>query len=512
MSDWTSGYVADVNYTYGYYQELNPLRVRMAFLDAGLVPPAIGHACELGFGQGLSANIHASAAVTSWCGTDFNPAQAAFAQDLAAAADSGARWFDEAFEQFCQRDDLPDFDYIGLHGIWSWVSDANRRVIVDFLKRKLKVGGVLYISYNSQPGQSSIVPLRHLLTEHADVMGVPGQGIVARIDAAIEFVEKLIQLDSTYARANPTFLDRLKKMKTQDKHYLAHEYFNRDWLPMHFSEMAATLADAKLSYACSAHYLDHIEGINFKPDQSAFLKSIPDPLMRETTRDFIVNQQFRRDYWVKGARTLSKFEKTEQILAQSVVLVTPRAKVKLSAAGALGEGVMEASAYAPLLDLMADHKVRTVGEIANALAAQKIPLHYVTESVMILMGKYDMAAAQSAADIAAARPRTAGLNARLIQRARSMNDIVHLASPVTGGGVMVPRFEQLFMLARSHGMTTPQQWADFTAKLLSSQSQRLLVEGNTLATPEDDRAELLRQAQEFADERLAMLQALGIAD
>lgn len=36
MSDWTAGYVADIGYTYGYYTELNPLRVRLAFLNAGL--------------------------------------------------------------------------------------------------------------------------------------------------------------------------------------------------------------------------------------------------------------------------------------------------------------------------------------------------------------------------------------------------------------------------------------------------------------------------------------------
>ena len=36
MTDWTAGYVADIGYTYGYYTELNPLRVRLAFLNAGL--------------------------------------------------------------------------------------------------------------------------------------------------------------------------------------------------------------------------------------------------------------------------------------------------------------------------------------------------------------------------------------------------------------------------------------------------------------------------------------------
>ena len=70
MSDWTAGYVADIGYTFGYYAELNPLRVKLAFLNAGLHFPEVGVACELGFGQGVSANIHAAASVTAWYGTD----------------------------------------------------------------------------------------------------------------------------------------------------------------------------------------------------------------------------------------------------------------------------------------------------------------------------------------------------------------------------------------------------------------------------------------------------------
>jgi len=73
QSDWTAGYVADIGYTYGYYLELNPQRVKLAFLNAGLVSPEFGTACELGFGQGLSANMHAAASVCSWHGTDFCP-------------------------------------------------------------------------------------------------------------------------------------------------------------------------------------------------------------------------------------------------------------------------------------------------------------------------------------------------------------------------------------------------------------------------------------------------------
>ena len=102
MSDWTAGYVADIGYTYGYYTELNPLRVRLAFLNAGLQPPSMGAACELGFGQGLSANLHAAASVVQWHGTDFNPAQAGFAQELAQVAESGAQLYTRI--RFCQPD------------------------------------------------------------------------------------------------------------------------------------------------------------------------------------------------------------------------------------------------------------------------------------------------------------------------------------------------------------------------------------------------------------------------
>ena len=190
MTDWTSGYVANIGYTFGYYQELNPQRVKLAFLNAGLVAPEFGTACELGFGQGLSANMHAAASVCSWHGTDFNPAQAGFAQELASVSDANVHLFDESFAEFAQRD-MPEFDYLGLHGIWSWISDENRQVIVDFIRKKLKVGGVLYISYNTLPGWGTFAPMRHLMTEHAEIIGADGVGIVSRIDGALDFTEKL---------------------------------------------------------------------------------------------------------------------------------------------------------------------------------------------------------------------------------------------------------------------------------------------------------------------------------
>lgn len=510
MSEWTSGYVVDIGYTFGYYPELNPLRLRLAFLHAGLVAPAVGSACELGFGQGMSVNLHAAASVTQWSGTDFNPSQAGFARELAAASGAGAELYNEAFAEFSNRPDLPDFDYIGLHGIWSWVSDENRSIIVDFIRRKLKVGGVLYISYNTQPGWAPMVPMRDLLTEHCEIMGVPGGGIVPRIDGALAFSEKLLATNPAYARANPNMVEWLKKIKEKNRSYLAHEYFNRDWMPMSFSTMAGWLMPTKLSYACSAHYFDHVDAVNLTTEQQAFLNEIPDSMFRETVRDFMVNQQFRRDYWVKGARRLNATEQSEALCNQRVILVEPRGDVSFKVTGALGEATLQEAVYGPILDELADHRPKTLAQIEWTVKSQNIGLGQIVQAALLLIGSGRLAAVQDDELIAKARKRTDKINAFLCNRARGSDDITHLASPVTGGGVAVDRFRQLFLLANSHGKKYPAEWAQFAWQILAAQNQKITREGKVLESADECLMALGAHADVFAEKQLPILNALGI--
>jgi len=510
MSDWTAGYVADIGYTYGYYTELNPLRIQLAFLKAGLAMPEVGTACELGFGQGLSANIHAAASTTEWHGTDFNPSQAAFAQELGQRSGANAHWHDDAFEAFAEREDLPQFDYIGLHGIWSWISDDNRAVLVDFIRRKLKVGGVLYISYNTQPGWAAFGPMRHLMAEHAEVLGAEGGGTVSRVDGAIEFADKLLKTNPAYARANPGIAQRVEKLKTQNRQYLAHEYFNRDWHPMPFADMADWLEPAKVQFACSAHYPDHVDSINLSKEQQGLLNEIPDAGFRQSVRDFMVNQQFRKDYWVKGVRKAEAFAQADQLKQTRVILTTPRDQVPLKIQGALGEAEMTPRIYGPILDQLADHAPKSLAQLEKALAAQKINLAQLLEASLLLAGTGHLALVQDDKTIKQAKKQTEALNTHLISLARASNDIHHLASPVTGGGVAAGRFEQLFLMALKQGHQEPEAWAKATWHLLSAQGQKLVKEGNTLESAEDNLKELTEQANTFAETRLPILKALQV--
>jgi hypothetical protein len=292
---------------------------------------------------------------------------------------------------------------------------------------------------------------------------------------------------------------------------LAHEYFNRDWHPMHFGTMAEWLEPAKLTYACSAHYLDYVEAVNLTAEQQAFLADIHDPMFKQTVRDFMVNQQFRRDYWVKGARRLSPLEQAEGLRGQRLLMTAHRPDVSLKVTGALGEANLTESIYVPILDLMADHKVRTLAQIEQAVKDSGITFAQLIQAVLVLCGNGTFSAVQDDTATSKAKKHTDKLNTHLMLKARSSNDITFLASPVTGGGVMIGRFQQLFVLAVQQGKKKPEDWAAFVAQILASQGQKIVKEGKPLETAEENLAELTAQANEFAVKQLNILKALQIA-
>lgn len=514
MSDWTDGYVTEVDYTYGYYQELNPLRLSWALTNSGFVPPVAGKeglkVCELGFGLGMSLNMHAAAQPGSFWGTDFNPAQASFAQSLAKASGADAHLFDDAFAEFAEREGVPEFDVIGLHGIWSWVSDENRRVIVDFIRRYLKVGGAVYVSYNSLPGWANGMPLRQLMVEYSESMGAPGSGVVQRIDAALDFCQKLADTNPGAMKANPLLADRLARIKGQSRNYLAHEYFNRDWKPMYFSEMANWLQPAKLSFAASAFPFDHLLPINLTQQQIELYQSVHDPVLREVVKDFCVNQQFRRDIWVRGGIRLKPTEMATALRQQRVVLTENARMVELKANAALGEVSLNEAVYRPVIDALADHQPRTLAEIEKAVTG-KMAFSQLREAITVLVGKGAITFAQTDEVASAQRKRTDLLNAAITRLSETRNDLSFLASPVTGGGVPVGRLSQLFLAARRAGRKSTREWAEYTWAILGGQGERLIKDGKTLETPEANLEELHLQAQGFSDGLLPRMRALQIA-
>jgi hypothetical protein len=281
---------------------------------------------------------------------------------------------------------------------------------------------------------------------------------------------------------------------------------------MAFAEMAEILGQAKLSYACSAHYLDHVDALNLTPEQQRLLDELPDPMFRQSVRDFVVNQQFRRDYWVKGVRRLSPLEQAEALRRCRVILtIGDRSQFAFTMTGAMGPREISEVVYNQLLDVLEDRRAKTIAEIEQALSGAGLRLATIYEAVMLLAGRGDLAFVQDDETQAAVLASTARLNGFMLDKARSSGVLSVLASPVTGAGFTVPRFHQLFLLARRQGISDPQALAHLVWELLVSQNQRMVRDGRTLEAPEENLTELMHEVREFTEKGLPVLNALQIA-
>lgn len=72
------------------------------------------------------------------------------------------------------------------------------------------------------------------------------------------------------------------------------------------------------------------------------------------------------------------------------------------------------------------------------------------------------------------------------------------------------RFQQLFLLSKSRGKKHPVEWAQFVWQLLGAQGQKIIKDGKTLETADENLTELMEQANTFAEKQLPILKVLGI--
>jgi SAM-dependent methyltransferase len=234
------GYVDEIPYTYGYHTAMNPRLMQWTVARAGFQPPDVRSACELGFGRGVSLAIHGSLGTAQWQGTDFNPEHARSALALCEGCEPQPEIHADSFAEYFARADLPDFDFIALHAVWSWISRENRARLVAFIRQRLRPGGALYLSYNLLPGWQPMLALREQLVARAEVARQGGLPIGAAIRQAIVEIERL----------EPEHDVILHALKRRSVSYLAHEFFNRDWHPMAPEAVADELAAAGVRRIC----------------------------------------------------------------------------------------------------------------------------------------------------------------------------------------------------------------------------------------------------------------------
>jgi SAM-dependent methyltransferase len=513
---WSQGYVTDVSYTNSFFRELSPAWLNHVAMANGAHPRLLDEEfthIDLGCGLGQSVNVLAACFPRgSFYGVDFNPAHIDTAQHLAKQLGiDNAHFIERAFEELLEVD-LPDFDFVTLHGIYSWIGDETRAAVQRFIYKKLKPGGIVYNSYNCLPGWTNEAPIRRLLLE----FGQTHHGDSAlRVEKAAKDAEEMAALKLGYFRANPTAADQVGKLTKRATNYLAHEYLNASWTTFYSADVADEMEAAKLTYLGSATLMEnHLELM--MPDPAvAYCKKQPTDRLRQLAQDFLVGQRFRRDVYVRGHPRLARGETSRHLrnacfaLPGPVEDFTDKTKVprgEISFDQKSAQMIREALAKG---SLTLDQIIETTGAKKNIQELERTVL------LMTAVGKLTpVGSAFQPSDLSAKPERIRivdSINRRLIDLGRQSVARQYLIAPQVGSGLAIDALDAVALGLLEEGAPTT-KLAAAVGEELKSRGIRVNKDGAPITDEKEAAAKTGEIVYRFLSRAVPTLMRYGVVE
>ncbi len=393
-------YRTDVLYVSHYTHRLSPAFMRFALLLRGYDLPARAAGqpfryLELGFGRGDSLIAHAASTDGEFWGVDFLPGHCDAARKLAEAAGLGdrCRILCSAFAEVADRaeaGELPLFDVIALHGVWSWVDAENREHILRIIRSRLREGGAAYVSYNALPGWAIFTPLRDALIGMMEERAAarPEEDAEARIRMVMERLVALTETDGAYFRLNPLCGVYLAEMAKKPSAFLAHDFFNPTWRAFSFRDVAADFSKAGCVFAASTDLFHHADSF-LSGETAERIRGTADPRLAETLRDLALNTQFRADLFLRAPRRMAA-EEFRAKLADAVLClaVAPEdaRNIALDIVYGLGKARLDAALCRPIMDALARNggMATRLGDLPGGLPSSEGDMRRLLECLAIM--------------------------------------------------------------------------------------------------------------------------------
>ncbi|TQV80452.1 class I SAM-dependent methyltransferase [Denitrobaculum tricleocarpae] len=515
MSSWDAGYISDIEYVPGFYKQQAPIYLNFACMLNGYEPVSLKRGftyCELGCGQGLTALMLAAANPQGeFHAMDFNPAHIARAERQVTETGLTNITFHEAgFDDFAQGrvEKLPQFDFVTMHGVYSWINDENKAAIVTFLSRYLKPGGIVYVSYNSMPDTTAGLPLQRMFSEFSRLM--PGRSDM-QVERALKFATELRDSGANFFADNKRLDYLIKTWEGEGGQYLAHEYLNAHWTPLYHADVARDLAPAKLSHVASCILLENFPDLTLTPEQKEILNQVQIPEIRETFKDYYLSRTLRQDVFVRGARRMSR-ERQNQLFAElQIATVVPRTDASTKVLAPRGHIEVSAEVYGEVFDALSEGP-KTMFELMALPAIQKHPESTMQEIAGILIGSNQaQPVAGPAAGTAAESLRS--LNHLLCKQTRAENAQLSsaLASQRLASAVPVTSLETLVFLGLCEGLDKdPDAFASFIWKTYEDRGERLIKDGQPVEGRENNLQHVSERLQELLSKKKPIWESLGM--
>jgi SAM-dependent methyltransferase len=507
----TQGYTTDTPYTWGYYGELSPIFLNYVCALNGHYPVPIEKEfsyCELGCGFGVTTNGLAQLFPQGqFTGIDFNEKHIDAAHEL--AEESGISNVDFKALDFNElaAANLPQYVFIVLHGVYSWVDPETRDNIRKFLRANLKEDGVAYVSYDCLPGWAALAPLRDVVLTHTAAMTTDD---TMKAQAGLDYLDFMASNNAAFFTDNPPAKEFLAEIKTKDIRYVAHEMFVAFSKPYYFHQVATEFRSAGLSYSGSA--LLHLNFIDL-----AVPAEFREILLKATSRnefesrgDFIRNQRFRQDVFKNSRKTMDEEEQLEAL--SKIVFGTICTAVEFQTSAVFGDVELNygGDLFANLIELLSGTP-KSAAELAEMDEFKAYPLDLIIDGIKFLSAGKQLvpmaadAKARSDQDTEADRyilPNA--FNIQLLKRWLLKQDAVVMMAPRAGIGIEVSMADALFALClvEANREEVP-NWV----------FQRLLESGQQMVFGEGSESEAIAVAVEkFRETRLPKFLELGILE
>jgi len=516
MAGWDDGYVTDVAYTTNFYREITPAWLATSCLLLGQRPPDVTRPfryADLGCGHGFTALVIAATCPEAevW-GFDFNPAHVEWATRLAAEAGLANAHFAEAsFADLAARPEaaLPSFDFMVSHGVLSWISPENRRLMVEVIRQRLRPGGLAYVSYNVTTGWAGMVPLRVLMR----MLAVANP---ARTDLAaagiLDFIDRMKAAGALFFQANPRVETRLDDIRKQDPRYIAHEYLNRDWHPVMFAEVAEAMAEAKCGFFGSATLSENVDALAAPPGMVPLLAESGDPVLRETLRDFASAQAFRRDLYRRG---LSPIPASEHQIMLDELAIAPMGQTvpdPVTFATPIGTVTGRTEVYKPVFDMLAEGPL-SLRQARDATPYAGRPLMELLQAITLMIAGGYAHPVLPGGVTTPARQAALRLNRAIAAANAHGAELPRLAAPLIGSALQVDLLETLMVgdllsgrAADSDGLTTS------VLSGLERSGRTMQRDGKSVTDPAETRTMAAEVVQRFLERRVPLLRTLGVLE
>lgn len=442
-----AGYVTDIPYVRGFKPMLAPAWLDFVALLGGVAPPSRGDGfawCDLGCGQGVTAAILAATHPQGqFHGIDAMPVHVEHAQGLAAEAEAANAHFHAADFADALNRPLPRFDYIVAHGVYSWVDGATRAQLRRFIDRRLKSGGLVYVSYNALPGWTGDLPFQHLVR----ALSAGGSGdSAARFASAARAIDRLA--DAGAASLASSYIVRELRERPGDYRpgYLVHEFMHEGWRPLYVTELRRDMAEIGLMPVGSAILVENFDRWVLGRRARALVAGIADPDLRELVRDFCIDQRFRCDVFARDVEPLDAAEQGRRLFAAGLALARPPAAIAYRMPTPAGRVAFDNSAARAIVGALA----------AGARRLAELPAE-TASSRDLLANVLALCAAGDVRPVETGRVAVEALNRALRRRLAGPDEVPVIALPC---GTAIELGPELLGLL---GGETSGDWRDFLA-------------------------------------------------